>query len=325
MRREWELRLMYTSRVRIVFFGTPEFAVPSLDELVKSPHEIVLVVSRPDQPVGRHMVLTSPPVVAAARRYGLPLAQPEKLGADEFLDRLRAVAPDAAVVVAFGRLLSPRLLRVPRHGFINLHPSLLPRHRGPSPIAAAILAGDAETGVTTMVLDEGMDTGPLLLQRATPIAARERAPDLERRLGLLGAELMVETLAALERGELEAKPQDPALATVTRKLDRKQGRVDWDLTADDLARRCRALDPWPGLFTTFRGARLKVHGVEVDRPRAGEEAGGTVLAVSGAGIAVRCGGGSVALLTELQREGRRRVPADAFILGERVAPGERLR
>ncbi|TAM50985.1 MAG: methionyl-tRNA formyltransferase [Acidobacteria bacterium] len=316
---------MYTLGVRLVFFGTPDFAVPTLEAIVAARHEVLLVVTRPDQPSGRHLHMTAPAAVAAARRLGLPLAQPEKLGVDDFLARLRALAPEVAVVVAFGRLISPRVLRVPRRGFINLHPSLLPRYRGPSPIESAIAAGDETTGVTTMLLDEGMDTGPILLQREVAIGPRERAPELEARLATLGADLVVETLAKLADGTLTATAQDPSRATVTGKLDRKLGRIDWQLGAGELACRCRAFDPWPGLFTNFRGARLKVHGLEAAAAPAGDEAPGTVVAVSTAGIAVRCGGGTVALLTEVQREGKRRMPADAFIIGERVAPGERFR
>jgi len=311
--------------VRIVFFGTPQFAIPSLDALAGARHELQLVVTRPDKPSGRHLHVSPPEVVVAARRLGLPLAQPEKLGVEAFVNRLRVLAPDVAVVVAFGRLISPRVLGIPRFGFVNVHPSLLPRHRGPSPIESAILAGDAETGVTTMLLDEGMDTGPLLLQRSTPIGTRERTPELEGRLSRLGADLLLETLAGLADGTVIAQPQDGARATVTVKLERRMGRIDWNLTADELARRCRAFDPWPGLYASFRGVRLKVHGLETGEPVPGDEEAGTVLSASASGIAVRCGGGTVVLVTEVQREGKRRIPADAFIIGERVAPGERLR
>jgi methionyl-tRNA formyltransferase len=311
--------------VRIVFFGTPEFALPSLEALLRAGHEIALVVSRPDQLAGRHMQLTAPAVVHVAREHGLPLAQPEKLGVEEFVGRLRAIRPDIAAVVAFGRLISPRVLAIPPHGFVNVHPSLLPRHRGPSPIEGAILAGDPETGVSTMLLDAGMDTGPILLQRRTEIGARERTPQLAARLAVLGAELLAESVAGLADGSIRPLPQDNALATVTEKLDRRHGRIDWSVAALELARRCRALDPWPGLYCGFRSGRLKVHGLETGEARPGDEAPGTVIGISGAGIAVRCGEGSVAVLTELQREGRRRLPADAFILGERVAPGEHFR
>ena len=310
--------------MRIAFFGTPEFALPSLEVVRASGHEVVLVVSRQDQPAGRHLRVITPPVIVHAQELGLPTAQPEKLGVDEFVFRLRELALDVAVVVAFGRLINPRVLRIPRLGFVNLHPSLLPRYRGPAPIEYAILNGDTETGVTTMLLDEGMDTGPLLMQRVTPIEAGERTWQLERRLATLGAELIAESLVGLARGELRAVPQDETLVSVTSKLERKMGRINWAMSAEELARRCRAFDPFPGLYCNFRGSRVKVHGVEAAPPVAGEEEPGTVLAVSSAGVAVRCGGGGVALLTELQREGKRRLPADAFILGERVARGERV-
>jgi methionyl-tRNA formyltransferase len=311
--------------VRLVFFGTPEFAIPTLEAVVAAGHEVLLVVTRPDKPAGRHMHVAAPPVVDAARRLGLSLAQPEKLGVDQFASRLRAIAPEVAVAVAFGRMISPRVLRIPTRGFVNLHPSLLPRYRGPSPIESAILAGDTVTGVTTMVLDEGMDTGPIVLQREVPIGTRERAPELEVRLAKIGAGLVVETLAGLVSGTVVPSAQDGEKATVTAKLERRMGRISWEMTATELANRCRAFDPWPGLFTTFRGSRLKVHGLEIGEPKPGDEPPGTVLAASGVGIAVRCGGGTVALVTEVQREGKRRMPADAFIIGERVAPGEHLR
>lgn len=315
---------VYTSSMRLVFYGTPEFAVPSLEAVVAAGHQVLLVVSRPDQPSGRHLELTTPPIVEAARRLHLPLAQPRKAGDAEGVARLRALAPEVAVVVAYGRLLPPPLLAVPQHGFVNLHPSLLPRHRGPSPIQWAIASGDTVTGVTTMLLDEGMDTGPLLLQRETPIGSRERYPELEARLARLGAELLVETLAALAAGRLRPRPQEHALATVTPKLERKLGRIDFSLPARVWANRCRAFDPWPGLYCTLRGGRVKVLGLEDAGAVPGDEAGGTVLGCSTAGILVRFGEGTAGLLTELQREGRRRLPADAFLLGERLGRGERF-
>ncbi len=311
--------------MRVVFFGTPEFAIPTLKALRKAGHDVLLVVSREDKPAGRHLLMSTPAVADFARAVGLPVMQAEKLASDEFLQQFKKLGAEAGVVVAFGRFIPTRLLHIPRYGFVNLHPSLLPRHRGPAPIQWAIYAGDQKTGVTTMLLDEGMDTGPILLQRATPIDPREHAPQLEARLALMGAELMIETLAGLANRTVHPKPQDHSQATVTPKLERKMGRVDWNLTADELARRCRAFDPWPGLFCNFRGGRLKIHDFRVGEPCPGDEPPGTVLAVSKAGIAVRCGEGTVGIITELQREGRRRLPADAFILGERVVKGEQFR
>lgn len=311
--------------MRVVFFGTPEFAIPTLKALRRAGHDVLLVVSREDKPAGRHLLMTTPAVADFARAIGLPVMQAEKLTNDEFVQQFRKLGVDVGVVVAFGRFIPARLLHVPRYGFVNLHPSLLPRHRGPSPIPWAIYSGDQETGVTTMLLDEGMDTGPILLQRSTPIDPREHAPQLEARLAEMGAELMVETLEGLANKTIRPQPQDDSKATVTPKLERKMGRVDWNLPAEELARRCRAFDPWPGLFCNFRGGRLKIHDFRVGNSRPGDEPPGTVLAVSKDGIEVRCGGGSVGIITELQREGRRRLPADAFILGERVVKGEQFR
>ncbi len=311
--------------MRVVFFGTPEFAVPSLKALRRAGHEVLLVFSREDKPAGRHLLMTTPAVADFARAVGLPVMQAERLGNEDVVQHFRQLGMDVGVVVAFGRFIPSRLLHVPRYGFVNLHPSLLPRHRGPAPIQWAMYSGDRETGVTTMLLDEGMDTGPILLQRATPIDPREHAPQLETRLAQLGAELLLETLDGLAQRRIKPRPQDSSQATVTPKLERKMGRVDWNLPAEELERRCRAFDPWPGLFCNFRGGRLKIHDLEVGEPRPGDEPPGTVLEVGKHGIEVRCGQGTVAILTELQREGRRRLPADAFILGERVVKGEQFR
>jgi methionyl-tRNA formyltransferase len=311
--------------MRLVFFGTPEIAVPTLDALVAAGHEIALVVSRPDRPAGRHFEMTTPAVVGAARRHGLPSAQPEKLGVDEFYHRLRALQPVVAVVVAFGRLISPRVLSVPQHGFINLHPSLLPRHRGPSPIQWALVCGDRITGVTTMLLDEGMDTGPILLQRRIEIDAKDTAEQLAPRLAQLGAELMVETLNALEEGTVVARAQPEEGVNVTPMLRRDFAKVDWSMPARQLVNRLRGFTPWPGLYTTFRDGRLKIYGLEevVPAPE-GDPRPGVVLAALPSGIVVRCGRRTAARITELQREGRRRIPADAFLIGERVARGEQF-
>lgn len=311
--------------MRIVFFGTPEFAVPSLEALLRAGHQVLQVVSRPDRPAGRRLRVSRPAVAACAAEHGLPLSQPEKAGADEFFRPFSTLAPDVAVVVAYGKLISPRLLGVPRLGFVNVHPSLLPRHRGPSPVAWAIVSGDRETGVTTMLLDQGMDTGPILLQRPMEIRLRERTGQLEQRLAHEGAELLVETLAGMASGAVVPTPQDHSLATLTPKLDRKMARIDWTLSAEDLARRCRAFDPWPGLHCSFRSARVKIHGLEAAPHSGADGEPGTVLACDASGITVQCGEQTQAVLTELQREGKRRLPADAFLLGERVAPGERFR
>ncbi len=309
--------------MKVVFFGTPEFALPTLRHLVGSGHEVVLVVTRPDKPVGRRRVVTPPPVAATAGKLGLPVLQPKSLKGDEVVSTLEATGAEAGVVVAYGKLIPPRVLELFPYGCLNVHPSLLPRHRGPSPIQWAIVCGDRVTGVTTMLLDEGMDTGPTLLQRRVEIGPRETAVELSSRLAELGARLMVETLDGLESGTIEPHPQPEEGASVTPMIRRHFGKVDWNLPAQKIFDRLRAFTPWPGLFTEFRGGRLKIHGLEVVvPPPPGGEKPGTVVSSGPEGIVVRCGRGSAVRITELQREGKRRMPADAFLIGERVSAGE---
>ena len=316
---------MYTARMKIAFFGTPDFAVPTLERLMASRHEVELVVSRPDRPVGRSQILTSPPIVETARRHEVEVLQPKNLKAPEVDSALAEIAADAAVVVAYGKLIPARLLEIPRYGFINLHPSLLPRHRGPSPIQWALVCGDRATGVTTMQLDEDMDTGPILLQKRISIEDRETAELLAPRLAALGADLIVRTLDELENGSLSAHPQPSDGANVTPMLRRNFAKVDWSMPARQLINRLRGFTPWPGLYTKFRGGRMKIFGLEEVRPSPkGDEDPGTVLSVEDGGIVVRCGKRTAAMITEVQREGRRRMPVDAFLIGERVTRGETL-
>jgi len=313
------------SAMKVAFFGTPEFAVPTLGRLLASSHELVLVVSRPDKPVGRHQELAAPPVVELALKRGIRCEQPTKLKGEQFARTLVETGAEAAVVVAFGRLIPGPLLGCLRHGFVNLHPSLLPRHRGPSPIQWALVSGDRSTGVTTIQLDEGMDTGPILLQERVEIADHENAEDLSQRLAVLGADLVVRTLDGLEVGIVTPHPQPADGGNVTPMLRRSFGEVDWKLGARQLVNRLRGFTPWPGLYATFREGRLKLHGLEEAIPAPpGAEVPGTVLAADSRGIVVRCGHRSAVRITELQREGRRRMPADAFQIGERVTRGERF-
>jgi methionyl-tRNA formyltransferase len=311
--------------MKIAFFGTPDFAVPTLERLVASRHEVALVVTRPDRPVGRRQVLTAPPIVEAARQHAVDILQPKNLKSEEVGKRLTSIGVDAAVVVAYGKLIPARLLEIPRYGFINLHPSLLPRHRGPSPIQWALVCGDRATGVTTMQLDEDMDTGPILLQKRISVEDRETAEMLAPRLAALGADLIVRSLDELEDGSLTAHPQPSDGANVTPMLRRNFAKVDWSMPARQLINRLRGFTPWPGLYTKFRGGRMKIFGLEEVRPSPkGDEDPGTVLSVEEGGIAVRCGKRTAAKITEVQREGRRRMPVDAFLIGERVTRGETL-
>ncbi|MFV2073173.1 MAG: methionyl-tRNA formyltransferase [Thermoanaerobaculales bacterium] len=309
--------------MKIVFFGTPEFAVPTLERVVGSRHQVLLVVSKPDKPVGRRQVLAAPPVVEMARRFDLRCLQPANLKSEEFASSLAESGADAAVVVAFGKMIPAKLLTLPPSGFINLHPSLLPRHRGPSPIQWALVCGDQRTGVTTMQIDEGMDTGPILLQERVAIEPGETAELLAPRLAELGAELVVRTLDELEAGTITPRPQPEDGANTTPMLRRNFAKVDWSMPARQLVNRLRGFSPWPGLYTKFRGGRLKIFGLEeVKSPPRGKEDPGCVIAAEIDGIVVRCGRGSAAKITEVQREGRRRMPVDAFLIGERVSPGE---
>src|SRR5262245_5179212 len=308
---------------RLAFFGTPDFAVPTLDALIRADRAPRLVVAQPDRPAGRGRKLEKPPVARAAEAAGLPLAQPESVRVPAFLERIEALDLDAAVVVAFGQIFPALLLAAPRLGCVNLHASLLPAYRGAAPIQAAIAAGETSTGVSTMLMERGLDTGPILLQERIAIEPGETAGQLSPRLAEAGARLVVETLARLERGDLGPTPQDGALATYAPRLARDAGRVDWSLPARSLADRLRAYTPWPGLTAELRG-----EGVKIVRASAAEGAGsetpGAVLGLVDGALRVACGGGSALDLLELQRPGRRAVAAADFANGERVTAGERF-
>jgi len=311
--------------MKVVFFGTPEFAVPSLARLIASTHEVVMVVSKPDKAVGRRQEMIAPPVIELAERHGIAVAQPKNLKGKGMAEALGETGAEAAAVVAYGRIIPEHLLEVFARGLVNLHPSLLPRHRGPSPIQWSLVCGDRSTGVTTMLLDEGMDTGPILLQQRVEIEPRETADLLSQRLAVLGADLLVETFDRLEAGDLEPRPQPEDGVNVTPMLHRSFAKVDWSMPARQLVNRLRGFTPWPGLYTKLRGGRLKIHGLEEVAPApSGDEAPGTVLAASSEGLMVRTGRGSAVRITEVQREGKRRIPADAFLIGERVSRGEQL-
>jgi methionyl-tRNA formyltransferase len=311
--------------MKVVFFGTPEFAVPSLGRLIASAHEVVMVVSKPDKAVGRRQELVAPPVIELAQRHEIAIAQPKNLKGKGLADALAETGAEAAAVVAYGRIIPAHLLEAFPRGLVNLHPSLLPRHRGPSPIQWSLVCGDRSTGVTTMLLDEGMDTGPILLQQRLEIEPRETAEMLSQRLAVIGADLLVQTFDRLEAGDLEPRPQPEDGVNVTPMLHRSFAKVDWSMSARQLVNRLRGFTPWPGLYTKLRGGRLKIHGLEEVLPaRPGNEAPGTVIEAAADGLVVRAGRGSAARITEMQREGKRRMPADAFLIGERVTRGEQL-
>jgi methionyl-tRNA formyltransferase len=307
----------------LIFFGTPEFAVPTLARLVETGRRPALVVTQPPRAVGRGRKMSEPPVALWARRHGLAVDQPERVRRAEALARFAALAPELAVVVAFGQIFPPELLALPRLGCVNVHASLLPRWRGAAPIQAAIAAGDCTTGVTTMKMSAGLDTGPVLLREETPIGETETAGELSGRLAVLGADLLLRTIAGLEAGTLAAEPQDESRATYAPRLRRDDGRADWSLPADLLAARWRAFTPWPGLESTLRGEPVKLAAVTATAARADGEPG-ALAGLGEEGLRVVCGDSSVAAIGELQRPGRRALAARDFWNGERLRAGEKF-
>jgi len=310
--------------MKLVFCGTPSFAVPTLQALLAAGHGIALVVSQPDRPVGRSQQLTAPPVKQSALSAGLPVTQPEKIRSNpEFRAQLEALAPDAIVVVAYGRIIPPWMLALPRFGCINLHGSLLPKYRGAAPIQWAVAMGDAFTGNTTMLLEEGLDTGPILLQQTLPIAPDQTAADLFGLLAQAGAPLVVETLAGLESGAIHPQPQNHSFATFAPLLDREDGRMDFAARpATELHNRWRGFQPWPGAFTTFAGKKLIVHRMQVAEESGLAEPG--QLRIENHRLFAACAGNTWLELLEIQLEGKKRLTAAEFLRGTPLPSGARL-
>ncbi|HKY00540.1 MAG TPA: methionyl-tRNA formyltransferase, partial [Steroidobacteraceae bacterium] len=291
----------------VVFAGTPEFALPSLDAIAASRHRIRAVLTQPDRPSGRGRHVAPSPVKERALELGLPVAQPGSLKDGDAARGIAALAPDVMVVVAYGLLLPPEVLALPRLGCLNVHASLLPRWRGAAPVARAILAGDGETGVCIMRMDAGLDTGPVMLARATPIGARETAGELEARLAAMGGELIVEALDALAEGRAAFAAQDTAGATYAQKLTKAEARLDWREDVASLLRRVRALNPRPVAETTLDGMQLRIHEAEAVTAPPGPVPG-TIASAGADGIVVIAGDGAIAL-TRVQLPGRRAVAA----------------
>jgi methionyl-tRNA formyltransferase len=320
------------AQARLVFMGSPDFAVPSLLALVEAGYDIAAVFTQPDRPGGRGRHILSPPVKEAALSAGLSVSQPETLRSQEAVAHLASLRPDAIVVVAFGQILRPSVLQIPRRGVLNVHASLLPRHRGASPVAAALLAGDEETGVSVMLLDEGLDTGPVLQQRREAIQPEDDAGTVTDRLAQLGADLLIETLPAWLEGTIEPAPQDASAATLSRRIGKEDGRIDWTHSAEEIWRAVRAYTPWPGATTSLNGTVLQVL-QSWPVPRAALQEPGTVLELDEPfavpaplprpAFAVQTGNGLLLPLL-LKRAGKRVVSARDFLNGERGLIGAKL-
>ena len=317
--------------MRIVFCGTPAFAVPSFQHLLaQSDFEIIGVLTQPDRPRGRGQEVSDSPVKQAALAAGVPVHQPERVRAPEVQQLLEALKPDAIVIIAYGQIIPARLLPIPKHGWINLHASVLPKYRGAAPINWAIANGEIKTGVTTMRIDAGMDTGQMLLKREIEIAPVETAPELTARMAELGAPPLAETLRGIASGTIQPQPQDHDAATYAPMLKKEDGRIDWNRPAREIYNRIRGFTPWPGAYTTFRGQLCHIWGhlwgepvsnSSVERIAAGPP--GT-LAHANAEILVACGDTTVLRLTSVKLEGRKQISASEFARGARLTSGERF-
>jgi methionyl-tRNA formyltransferase len=323
--------------LRIVFFGTPDFAVTSLDGLIGSSHEVVAVVTQPDRPRGRGQRVTPSPVKARAEAAGLAVLQPDRLRDDAFLEDMRRVAPDLGVVAAYGKLLPESLLAIPRLGMINVHASLLPRHRGAAPIQRAILDGDHETGVTIMRVVKALDAGAMLSKQTTPIDPNETAETLEMRLAEIGATLLVDTLDPLERGEVVEVPQDEAAVTYASRIARPDGLIAWDAPARVIHDQVRGLTPWPRAFTFHHETRYILHEtrpyaslaaawrasgqVEPETASAHHVRPGLVLTAPRGRLFVAAGDGSVIDVLRIQEDGGRALTARELLAGRPLPPG----
>ncbi len=309
--------------MKLVFCGTPAFAVPTLKAVLAAGHEVALAVTQPDRPSGRGMQMVEPPVKVTAREAGIEVVQPEKIKNNlELRARLDTIEPDAIVVVAYGRIIPKWMLDLPRYGNLNLHASLLPKYRGAAPIQWAVAMGETVTGVTTMLLAEGLDTGDMLLQKEMAIGPDRTAQELFPLLAEMGAPVMVETLAGLQAGTITPRKQDDALATLAPILTREDGRMDFARSAAEIYHRWRGFYPWPGAWTMLGGKKLTVHAMKPVEGVAGAEPG--EVRVDGVRLLVACGGGTAVEIVELQLEGKKRMAAGDFLRGHAFEAGTRL-
>jgi methionyl-tRNA formyltransferase len=308
--------------MHLVFLGTPAFAVPTLERILAAGHEVLVVYTQPDRPKGRGGALASSPVKTAAVSRALPVCQPERIKRPEPLAHLTSLRPDAMVVVGYGQIIPQSIIDIPPLGIINVHASLLPKYRGAAPVQWALARGESVSGVTTMRIDAGLDTGDVLLMRETPISGGETAIELGARLAIMGADLLVETLDKLSAGAIVPRKQDHSQATLAPILRKEDGVIDWNQPAFEICNRVRGFVPWPGAFTRFRGEGLHVwRAAEAESSSSGPPGS---LSVRERRLLVACGGGTSLELIEVQLEGRKRVAVEAFINGQRLVHNEVL-
>jgi methionyl-tRNA formyltransferase len=308
--------------MRLIFMGTPEAAVPTLRRCLEDGHEVAAVWTQPDRPAGRGHKLKAPPVKEFAQLQGLTIQQPTKIRNEEALALFASHRADAAIVVAYGRILPPGFLRATRRGCINVHFSRLPKYRGAAPVNWAIVRGETDTGVTTMQMDEGLDTGPILLQQGAPIGPQETAPELMLRLSLAGADLLGETLQRLDR--IEPRAQRDQEATFAPVLKREDGLVNWAHSAIEIERRVRGFQPWPNAYTKYAAGRLALWRASAENADKNPSEPGTVLEARGDNLSIACGRETVLHLHEVQPEGKRRMSVRDFLNGTRLPEGSRL-
>jgi methionyl-tRNA formyltransferase len=328
-----------TAPLRVIFCGTPQFAVPSLNHLLKQTDSNILAVyTQPDRPRGRGQEISHTPVKDVALGAGVPVHQPAKIRAPEVEEELKKLAPDVVVIIAYGQIIPARLLTIPKHGWINLHASLLPKYRGAAPINWAIVNGEKKTGNTTMRIDAGMDTGEMLLQQELEIGADETTPELATRLSEAGAELMAETLRGIASGTIAGRKQDEAAATLAPILKREDGLIDWTLTSGEIYNRMRAFVPWPDAYTQFRSQTCHLRGKAVSKEDAAANLTGGIrpplrddtdaepgtIVSRGGRVRVVCGQSSLLELNTVKLEGRKQVSAAEFANGARLQVGERF-
>ncbi len=304
--------------MRIIFMGTPEFAAPAIDSLLAAGHEIAAVFSQPDKPKGRGYTLTPPPVKVKALEHGIPVYQPTSMKDGEALKLFREIQPDVGVVIAYGKILPQDILDAPKFGCINVHASLLPKYRGAAPIQWSVIDGESRTGVTTMQMDAGLDTGDMLMKCETDISPDETAGELHDRLSAMGAELIVRTLNALEKGQLRPEKQDNSLSCYARMLTKELCAVDWSKSARDIHNQIRGLSPWPVATAVLEGKKIKLHRSAVSETDAPEAQCGEIIALDP--LTVQCGSGAIELL-EIQAEGKKRMTARDYLRGHRIDSG----